>query len=374
MRPSKRIRIGGVGVGRGEGLYGTASNDHRADLVAVCDLDIKTHLARGLDKRYSTIEKFYSDFDEFLEHDLDVVMIASPPAFHASQSIAALQADKHVLCEIPVAMTIEESKALIKAVRKSKRIYMSAENVCYSGMAQSWRQLVRDGRIGKPIYAEGEYLHDVRNMFHRQWQNVYFPEAHTSGPDTPTWRASLYPIRYCTHEIGPLLMILDDRVTEIMCADTGSNVAPKTKTIDMAVAIMRTANGTLIKELAGFAVAQPEGLRYFCMYGTKGCMETERWGTHQTLAYFDDVPNLSSMMRLPLTSGPRKPAPSWVAAGGHGGVDGAMVLDFLNAIQTGGPSPIDVYQGLNFTLPGILGTQSAQQKCQWLKVPDPRKW
>jgi predicted dehydrogenase len=371
---SRKIRIGGVGVGRGEGVWGLAGKDHRVSLVAVCDLDVEAHDRRGLSARNPSIEKLYTDFDKFLEHDMDAVMICTPPHCHAPQSIAALGAGLHVWSEIPIASTVEESKALVRAVRKTRKIYMSGENVCYDGMTDTWRQLVRDGRIGKPFYAEGEYMHDLRPIFPRRWHDKVFPEAPMGGPDTLTWRAHYYPIRYCTHEMGPLLKILDDRVTSVMCVDTGSNVSPETGTIDMAVAMMKTANGCLIKEMVGFSLAQAEGFHYYCIYGTKGCLETERWGDGKTLAYFDDVPNLKSMMRLPLASAPRKIYPGYVTAGGHGGCDGAMVLDFIDALAKGRPSPIDVYQGLDFTLPGILGVDSVKKGSVWLPVPDPRKW
>ena len=374
-KANKKIRIGGVGVGRGEGVYGTASYDHRVELVAICDLDVEVHVKRGLKKRYMKIEKLYDDFNKFLEHDLDAVFVCTPPHFHAPQAIAALNAGMHVFSEIPVAMTVQESMDLVRTVRKCKKIYMAGENVNYSGMADTWRSIVQAGKIGKPFYAEGEYMHDIRNLFTRRCHDVFFPEAPLDGPDSPTWRASLYPIRYCTHEIGPLLMILNDRVEKVMTVDTGCNVSPKTKTIDMAVAMMKTKGGVLIKEMAGFSISQPGGFRYFSMYGTKGCLETERWGKEdQTLAYFDDVPNLTSMMRLPLNSFPKKTYPAWIGSSGHGGVDGAMVLDFINAIEKDRQSPIDVYQGLDFTLPGILGVESAGKGSIWLDVPDPRKW
>ena len=101
-KAARKIRIGGVGIGRGEGVYGLAGKDHRASLVAVCDLDIEAHERRGLTARNPSIEKLYDHFDKFLEHDMDVVMICTPPHCHAPQSIAALSAGLHVFSEIPL--------------------------------------------------------------------------------------------------------------------------------------------------------------------------------------------------------------------------------------------------------------------------------
>jgi len=379
----RKIRLGGVGIGRGEGLYGTASYDHRVQLVAICDLDMDVHVKRGLPARYESrgikIEKLYDNFDEFLQHDMDAVAIATPPACHAEQSIKAMNAGMHVISEIPTAMNVEEAKELVKTVRKTGKFYMTAENVCYSGLTQTWRKIVQDGRIGKPFYAEGEYLHDLRYQFMRSWTDPMFPENPLAGPDKPTWRTTIYPARYCTHEIGPLLEILNDRVVRVMATDTGSNVSPQTGTTDLAVALMKTAGGVTMKELVGFCMSQPHSLRYFCMYGTKGSLETERWGwgkggSEETLAYFEDIPNLRNVIGMPVCDYPKKKYPAWVSESGHGGIDGAMILDFIDCIADGKPSPIDVYRGLDYSLPGILAAQSAKEGSVWLEVPDPRKW
>jgi len=380
MKKRGRIRIGEVGVGRGNGLYGTALHDHRVRLVAVCDLEIKTHVRRGLLKPYADrglpLEKVYDDFDKFLEHDMDAVVIATPPSCHASQSITAMKAGMDVLSEIPACVTIPEARELVRTVRKTGRTYMTAENCNYLGLVDTWRKLLEDGRIGKPIYAEGEYMHDIRHMMRRRWVDAHFPDTKMSGPNSLTWRASLYPISYCTHEIGPLLAILKDRVTDVMCVDTGVNTDKRLGATDMAVALMKTGGGTLIKEMAGFSIAQPKGHRYFQLQGTRGLLETERWseGEHDTLAYFDDIPNLKNMMRLPTTMVRKDLYPSWTQESGHGGVDGIMALDFITCLWDRKPSPIDVYQGLDMTLPGILGAESAGKGNAWLKVPDPRKW
>ncbi len=381
MKKKRLIRIGGVGVGRGDGLYGTASHDYRVRLVALCDLEIDTHVRRGLLRPYADrgepVEKVYDNFDQFLEHDMDAVMIASPPSCHAPQSIAAMKAGKDVLSEIPACVTVAEAKELVRTVRETGQTYMTAENCNYLGLIDTWRRLVADGRLGKPLYAEGEYMHDVRHMMRRRWVDAVLPHQKMRGPNSRTWRASFHPIRYSTHEIGPLLAVLDDRVAEVMAADTGVNTSKALGATDMAVALMRTAGGVLIKELAGFSIAQPKGHRYFMLQGTRGLLETERWSedTHDTLAYFDDVPNLKNMMRMPTSMVSKGIYPATAASSkGHGGVDGVMVLDFINCLWDRKPSPIDVYSGLDMTLPGILGAESAGSGSGWLKVPDPRLW
>lgn len=373
----RKLRLGCVGLTRGNSLFRLAGYDPRVELVAACDLQIDVWMRR-LGPEYEAagirLEKTYDNFDQFLEHTMDAVLIATPPPFHARQSIAALNAGMHVLCEIPTAMNLEEAHELVNAARRTDRLYMAAENLRYLGMTHAWREIVQNGKLGKVIYGEGEYVHDIRELHSDTWTDSYYPNAPLDKPTAPSWRASLHPIRYCTHEVGPLLEILEDRVVQVMAVDTGSNLAPETGTIDMAVALMKTAKGTLLKELVGFCVAQPSTLRYFCLYGTKGSLETTRWAGEETLAYFEDIPNLTGMMKLPIAAYPKGRYPRWVTQSGHGGVDGVMMFDFLNCIIENRPSPADVYRGLDFTLPGILGVMSAEGDNGWLDVPDPREW
>lgn len=308
---------------------------------------------------------------------MDAVVIASPPAFHASQSIAAMRADLDVLSEIPIAMTLDESRDLVKVVRETGRFYMTAENLCYMGMTDTWKSIVRDGRIGKPLYAEGEYTHDVRHMFSESWMDDSSLRTELKKEDKKSWRANLHPARYCTHEIGPLLEIMEDRVVQVMAVDTGSNVSPETGCKDMAVALMKTAKGTVIKEITAFCVALPAAQRYFKLQGSKGLLETSRWsGSHcqDVLAYFEDVPNLRNMMKLSVNPSPGGSHPNWIYESGHDGVDGLMLLDFIDSLLEKRPSPIDVYRGLDYSIPGFLGAASAEAGGTWMEVPDPRAW
>lgn len=373
----RKLRLGCVGLTRGNGLFRLAGYDPRVELVAACDLQIDVWMRR-LGPEYEAagirLEKTYDEFDRFLEHAMDALIVATPPPFHARQSIAALKAGMHVLCEIPTAMNLEEARELVNTARRTDRLYMAAENLRYLGMTHAWREIVQSGRLGKVIYGEGEYIHDVRELHSDTWTDSYYPNALLDKPPAPSWRASLHPIRYCTHEVGPLLEILDDRVVQVMAVDTGSNVAIETGTIDMAVALMKTAKGAILKELVGFCVTQPSMLRYFCLYGTKGSLETTRWTGGETLAYFEDIPSLTGMMKLPIAAYPKGRYPRWVTQSGHGGVDGVMMFDFINSVVENRPSPADVYRGLDFTLPGILGVMSAERDNGWLEVPDPREW
>lgn len=118
MARKLKIAVSGLGrMGSRHALHLLESTP-RADLIAVCDPDPKSrawaeqHLAP-----YGV--KIYSDFDEMLQiEDLEAVVIATITTVHAEQTIKAIEADKHVLCEKPLSTDVNVSQRVVDAARK----------------------------------------------------------------------------------------------------------------------------------------------------------------------------------------------------------------------------------------------------------------
>jgi predicted dehydrogenase len=355
------IRFGGVGLGRGLGLLELLAGHPDVEVVAVCDERIESdpsgpNAIERLRRAGAKIQATYNDFDRFVQHDMDAVLIATPPAKHAAMSITALDAGLHTICEVPAIYNdLAEADALLRAARRSRAKYMLAENCCYWGFIQTWSKLVAEGRIGRATYAEGEYVHDV-------------PELMTRPDGSLTWRASLYPLQYLTHELGPLLEIMADRVTSVVAMDTGPQRQPDWSTPDQAVGVFRTAGGRVIKILCSFSNARRPPHHYFSIYGTKGCLETSRAGL-KILANFDDEPEAAGPIEMPIEYGPDS------ASGlseGHGGADAAMLYDFVDCAVQDKPPTVDAVRGLEFSVPGLCARESAMQGGQPVDVPDYR--
>nr|MCU0227543.1 Gfo/Idh/MocA family oxidoreductase [Bryobacterales bacterium] len=85
---------------------------------------------------------------------VDAVYVATPVALHASQSIAALSASKHVLCEKPMAMRLDEARLMAAAARNSgKLLGVAYYRRTYPKVARA-KELLAQGVIGKPVLAE----------------------------------------------------------------------------------------------------------------------------------------------------------------------------------------------------------------------------
>ena len=93
------------------------------------------------------IGKRYTNFEDVVDDpNIDAVHINSPIQDHAWQSIAALEAGKHVACTVPMATSIEDCRKIVEAQRRSGKVYMMMETVVYSREYLFVKHLVRHRR------------------------------------------------------------------------------------------------------------------------------------------------------------------------------------------------------------------------------------
>jgi len=148
--PSERVTIGCIGVGgRGRANLQSVVGNSQAQVVAICDVDA-AHRKDALQAVGLKAESGYGDFRELLgRDDIDAVVVSTPDHWHALISIAAAEAGKDIYCEKPLASSIAEGRALVKAVETHERILQCGTQ---RRSVAEWRrgcELVRNGRIGK---------------------------------------------------------------------------------------------------------------------------------------------------------------------------------------------------------------------------------
>ena len=350
-----RYRIGISGLGRGSSLARVLALMPGCEIAAACDPDADRLHAFG--EMYPGAA-LYADYDDMLDAGLDVAVIASPLPLHCPQSIAALEAGCHVLQEVPLGPSLEACHALLQAVRSHPRQkFMLAENCCYWAHILSWKEMVRQGQIGTLTYAEAEYVHDVRSLMRDR-------------DGTPTWRASLPPIHYCTHSLGPLLWVTGARCVTAIGLASPSLLDPTLNSPDIEVGLFHTARGAAIKVLCGFKVVREPAFHYYSIYGTRGCLETARPpGAMRTHAYLQSIPHLQGMVEIPLTESIPH-APRAASLGGHGTAEHEMIQAFMRAVDEDTAPQIDIYAALDMSLPGLCAHHSAMEGGQPVPIPD----
>ncbi|THU41520.1 Gfo/Idh/MocA family oxidoreductase [Niastella caeni] len=115
-------------------------------LVATCD--VIPEKAKALAQQYGAVH--FQDVDELLKtKDLDVVAICSPNGMHAFHSIKALNAGFHVLCEKPMALTVQDCGEMINAAeRANKRLFIVKQNR-FNPPVAAIKKIIEEGKLGK---------------------------------------------------------------------------------------------------------------------------------------------------------------------------------------------------------------------------------
>lgn len=351
------LRVGVAGLRRGVGLARIVDILGETDLVALCDVNEETLNRVG--DQFPKAKRFV-DYADMLGHGLDAVVVATPIPVHREQTVMALEAGAHVLQEVTLADSVDNCRQIVRAVEAHpKQKFMLAENCCYWSHILSWTEMWRRGLCGDLIYAEAEYVHDIRSL--------------TRNPDgTPTWRASRPPIVYCTHSLGPIVKITGAKPVSVCGLHTGGKMEPELGTfLDFEVGIIQTQDHSVIKILRGQGMHREPAFHYYSIYGTKGTLETSRPPEpQQTNAYLEAVPNVHNMLQIPLTTDVPG-APREATAGGHGTCEYYMVKDFVNCILNDTKPPIDVYMAWSLSVTGLLAHESAVNGGTPMVIPDP---
>ena len=167
-----RPQIGCIGVGS-MGSGDARGHAHFGDILAVCDVDsnhadrAKNHAGIGKEKADS-----YKDYQRVLERDdIDVVSIVTPDHWHVKIAVEALEAGKHVFCQKPLTLTLEENQLIRNACQKhndkvffigtqqrsNRHHFLRAINMVQKGLLGDIRKItvgINGGDVGGPFPVE----------------------------------------------------------------------------------------------------------------------------------------------------------------------------------------------------------------------------
>ena len=192
--------IGCGGIANGKHLPALSKLDTVA-LVAFCDLEIERAEKAKVD--YGTKDaSTFTDYQELLKLDLDVVHVLTPNSSHAPLTIAALEAGNHVMCEKPMAKTSEEAKAMIDAAnRTGKKLTIGYQNR-FRTDSQYLHTVCEAGDLGEIYTAKA---HAIRRRAVPTWGVFLDEEAQGGGPlidigthalDLTLWMMDNYKPKY----------------------------------------------------------------------------------------------------------------------------------------------------------------------------------
>lgn len=361
------LRVGVIGLRRGRSLLHSLQAVGGARVTAVFDIDRARVEAAANDISATP----YTELDAFLDSDIDLVVVASPIPFHAAQSIAALEAAKHVLCEVLPCRTLDQARQIARAAKANSRQFFVSENCVFYDEIELVKRLHAQGRFGTIYYGEGDYIHDCEGLWF-------------DSEGERTWRGEGQLGVYGTHGIGPLLYITGDRIVNVRCTALPAGIVnPGIGLPTMHLLEMQSAAGRTFRTRVDVLSPRPHpSTTSFKLQGTSGSYEsvpcegdTSRiWlaDAHEPSRF--DAPaawhELGPFMNEMLAD--RQGA--MAIAGGHGASEYWLLKSVLHAITTGAECPVEFYRGLDIALPCIVAELSAAAGGEALPVPNPREW
>lgn len=363
---AKKLNIAVVGLGFGAEFVPIYKKHPNTNMYAICQRSADSLNAIG---DAFGVEKRYTDFYEMLKDDnIDAVHINSPIGLHAEQSIAALKAGKHVACTVPMATTVEECEAIVRASRESGKQYMMMETSVYTREFLYVREMRDTGKLGRIQFVRGSHQQEMAG-----W---------------PGYWEGLPPMHYATHAVSPLLAITKKQAESVVCFGSGriadNLVAKYGSPFAIETALIHMADSNLCGEVTRslFETAR-EYIESFDVYGDKMSFEWTQIA-RENPAVFEgeeasrvEVPDYAHLLPEEIRSFTTKGVYdleenqhlSFKQGGGHGGSHPHLVHEFVSAIISGRDPFPNAVQSANWTCVGICAHESAMAGGKMVYLP-----
>ena len=155
----RKVKLGVIGAGAFSKYHlNGIQYAENCEAIAICDVDVKRAKAQA--EKFH-IEKVYQDYHELLAcEEIEAVTLPLPDQLHKQITIDALRAGKHVLCEKPMALSLEECKEMIAAAKETGKLLMVGQVGRYNPHYNAAIEMINNGEIGELFFVESEYAHD----------------------------------------------------------------------------------------------------------------------------------------------------------------------------------------------------------------------
>ena len=215
----KEVNVGVIGVGAmGLNHARVYSRIENANLLAISDL--MKDKADEVAATYNATS--YKDYKEVLEiPEIDAVSVCVPTTHHHQVVMDAIEYDKHVLVEKPIAFTLKEAREMVKAAKKSDLKLATGHVERFNPVVQEAKALIQDGAIG----------------------NVVSTSAKRVGPFPPRIKDVGVTVDLAIHDLDVMYYLLDDPIKEVY-ANMGS-ILEKCEYEDHAEIMTKFASGVI---------------------------------------------------------------------------------------------------------------------------------
>ena len=360
--PIETVRIGFIGLGaRGTEAIRRFTYQKGIQIKALCDLhqfrvDSCQHMLNraGIPEAtaYYGSENTWKQLCE--RDDIDLIYIATDWTHHAPMMIYAMEHGKHVACEVPAAMSLEEIWKVIDTAEHTRKHCMMLENCVYDFFEITTLNMAQQGLFG-------DITHDIWPDYNADWRMQY----------NMRHRGDVYP----THGMGPACQLLNihrgDRMKYLVAMDSNpvslpdylkkcgrTEDAKKFQNGEVTLTLIRTEKGKTIQIEHNVASPRPYS-RLYQLSGTRGFADKyplegyaleskdlpESITNGQTFTAHEYMPDavksrLMEQYKDPIIKEMEKRAKE---VGGHGGMDFIMDSRLIYCLHNGLPLDMDVY-------------------------------
>ena len=366
MRNTKqRHRIGILGSGNVFGRYVAGLARYpELEIVRVGDIDIARARQAATDHG---IAAWGDDAALYADESVDIIVNLTPPVHHATTTISALEAGKHVYVEKPLATSFEDGKRVLTAAASSKRILGSAPDTFLGSASQTARKAIDEGLIGEPIGASAFIKHSKAETWHPD------PRFLFRAGGGPVMDMGPYYFAVLVNCLGPIQTVT---AASRIGAQRRTVTAPERviEQIDVEVAthasaVLTFASGAIGTALMSFDIWDTD-LPRLEFYGTEGTLSlpnpTNFDGDVRLRRHSDEVwtalpPTLELFGAVDTPEQQRR---------------GLGVRDLANAIE-GGPHRADAAFALHI-LEALCAVDESSQRSEFVQLsstckrPDPR--
>ncbi len=215
----------------------------------------------GIARSYDAVEALLDD------PEVNVVYISTTNERHKAETLAAARVGKHVLCEKPLALNLDDALEMVAACREAGVVMGTNHHLRNAVTHRTLRRLIKEGAIGQPLAAR---------VFHA----VYLP------PHLQTWRikdpatGAGVILDITVHDTDTLRFVLDDEVEEVTAFSTQQGLA-EGGLEDAVMGVMRFRSGVLAQFHDAFTIKHAG--TGFQIHGTEGSLLAEDVMTQQPI-------------------------------------------------------------------------------------------
>mgnify|MGYP000592363259 CR=1 FL=1 len=379
---SKKLNVVLVGLGFG-GQFVPIYRDH-PNVASVGLFDPNRNLMEFYAKRHSC-DKTYNNFEEVIEDkSVDAVHLISPIPLHEEQTLKVLESGKHCASTVPMSLSLEGIKKIVKLVRRTGKNYMMMETAVYTRHFFHVREMIKNGEFGRIQFLRGAHYQDMEH-----W---------------PDYWMGFPPMYYGTHAIAPLVMAAESKIIKTHCFGSGVMREELTKRYNnpypIECAIFEFENGLKAEVTRSLFAMARIITESFNIYGEKRTFEWQQIEEEKPVVFTlgESVPNGQGgfWRGLPCTyerielkdradllpkeitkytirrtyQDKSNPQVTFEEGGGHDGSHPHMVHEFITSILEERKAWVNEIVAANITAAGICAHESAMNGGKEVIIPD----